>query len=40
MKSSYFLFTDDASFRGNNVNPDRIKGDVLGKYIICEELGR
>ncbi|CAG2187953.1 Myosin light chain kinase, smooth muscle,Myosin light chain kinase family member 4,Death-associated protein kinase 2,Myosin light chain kinase 3,Death-associated protein kinase 1,Death-associated protein kinase 3,Myosin light chain kinase 2, skeletal/cardiac muscle [Mytilus edulis] len=30
----------DASFRGNNVNPDRIKGDVLGKYIICEEIGR
>ncbi|KAK3083179.1 hypothetical protein FSP39_015849 [Pinctada imbricata] len=30
----------DASFRGNNVNIERIKGDVLSKYIICEELGR
>jgi hypothetical protein len=34
------FFPDDASFRGNNVNIDKIKGDVLSKYIICEELGR
>lgn len=36
----FLLSTDDASFRGNDVNIDKIKGDVLSKYIICEELGR
>ena len=37
----YFsLSTDDRTFRGNDVNVDKMRGDVLGKYIICEELGR
>lgn len=35
-----FSVSDDSSFRGTDVNIDKMRGDVLGKYIICEELGR
>lgn len=31
---------DDPRYRGNVIDVNKIKGDVLGKYIICEELGR
>ncbi|RUS90387.1 hypothetical protein EGW08_001882, partial [Elysia chlorotica] len=30
----------DDKFLGSEIDVNRIKGDVLGKYIICEELGR
>ncbi|KAK7507540.1 hypothetical protein BaRGS_00001475, partial [Batillaria attramentaria] len=30
----------DSDFMGTPVDVNRIQGDVLGKYIICEELGR
>lgn len=36
----HFLYTVDHSFLGSPVDVTRIQGDVLGKYIICEELGR
>lgn len=40
MQSFSFNITDDSSFRGTHVDIGKIRGDVLGKYIICEELGR
>jgi titin len=37
---SGFVFLVDGNFLGTPVDVTRIQGDVLGKYIICEELGR
>lgn len=43
-KYNYFdmicVYADDSGFLGTPVDVTRIQGDVLGKYIICEELGR
>ena len=34
------MFPDDATYKGKSVDIIHMRGDVLSKYIICEELGR
>lgn len=34
------MFPDDATYKGKSIDINQMRGDVLSKYIICEELGR